>query len=697
MRVRYRVRNAGPAAVQATLYLAARPLQVNPPWQFLNVPGGFAPIRSIAWDGRIVAVNGQPKLVPLTPPSSFGATLFEDGEIGSRIAEGSLPTASSAADPAGFASAALAWGLEIPAGGSRDVVIAVPLSAGASLPEPPLEASADFDARAALTAKSWREKLERVSFDLPAAAQPIARTARANLAWILVNRDGPAIQPGSRSYARSWIRDGALTAYALLRLGHADEVRRRSCSGSRRTSSRAARCPAASTAAARIRCPRTTATASCSSSRASTSGSRRTARRSRRSGRTLAKDAAYIERLRQSRRTDGVPDGARSASSSASFRSRSATRATPTSPVHSYWDDFWGIRGLSDAAELAAALGKPADAARFAASRDEMRRDVHASIRAVIAARGLDYIPGSADLGDFDPTSTTIALEPCGEGSRLPQTELVQTFEDYWQRFSRAPRRPRRRAASTRPTSGASPAASCASASRDRSQRALRVLLRRPAPGRAGATGPRSSGRTCATPKFIGDMPHGWVASDFIRSFLDLFAYEREEDGALVLGAGHPGLLARAIRAAPRSRGLRTRSGLLDLAFSAEGGGLRVRIGGGAAAPPGGFVVTWPFPGRPSSATVNGQPAPVSVRRRSRRADVARGRPRQVRNAMTADRPLPANRYGHFSDDGREYVVTDPRPPRPWSNVIANERVGPLRQPHRQRLLLDRQLAARGP
>lgn len=43
---------------------------------------------------------------------------------------------------------------------------------------------------------------------------------------------------------------------------------------------------------------------------------------------------------------------------------------------------------------------------------------------------------------------------------------------------------------------------------------------------------------------------------------------------------------------------------------------------------------------------------------------------------MSASGRLPANRYGHFSDDGTEYVVTDPRPPRPWANVIANERVG---------------------
>lgn len=34
------------------------------------------------------------------------------------------------------------------------------------------------------------------------------------------------------------------------------------------------------------------------------------------------------------------------------------------------------------------------------------------------------------------------------------------------------------------------------------------------------------------------------------------------------------------------------------------------------------------------------------------------------------------DRYGRFSEDGREYIVTDPRTPRPWSNIISNERFG---------------------
>lgn len=34
------------------------------------------------------------------------------------------------------------------------------------------------------------------------------------------------------------------------------------------------------------------------------------------------------------------------------------------------------------------------------------------------------------------------------------------------------------------------------------------------------------------------------------------------------------------------------------------------------------------------------------------------------------------NRYGHFSADGREFVITNYKTPRPWVNVIANRRVG---------------------
>ena len=34
-------------------------------------------------------------------------------------------------------------------------------------------------------------------------------------------------------------------------------------------------------------------------------------------------------------------------------------------------------------------------------------------------------------------------------------------------------------------------------------------------------------------------------------------------------------------------------------------------------------------------------------------------------------------RYGHFDDQHREYVITDPKTPWPWINYLGNEDVSP--------------------
>jgi cellobiose phosphorylase len=50
--------------------------------------------------------------------------------------------------------------------------------------------------------------------------------------------------------------------------------------------------------------------------------------------------------------------------------------------------------------------------------------------------------------------------------------------------------------------------------------------------------------------------------------------------------------------------------------------------------------------------------------------------PKDATRADGATAPAATERYGRFAAGGSEYVITDPRTPRPWSNVIANERVG---------------------
>src|SRR5690606_41430312 len=97
--------------------------------------------------------------------------------------------------------------------------------------------------------------------------------------------------------------------------------------------------------------------------------------------------------------------------------------------MHSYWDNFWALRGYKDAVEVAAALGEDAEARRMTAARDQFRDDLAASLRAATSRHGIDYLPGAAELGDFDPTSTTIALPPGGAPDWLPGELLANTLE----------------------------------------------------------------------------------------------------------------------------------------------------------------------------------------------------------------------------------------------------------------------------
>src|SRR5256714_1813936 len=56
---RYRIANNSRKYRKPTLFLAIRPLQVNPPWQFLNLPGGVARVDSISLNGSAVRISGN--------------------------------------------------------------------------------------------------------------------------------------------------------------------------------------------------------------------------------------------------------------------------------------------------------------------------------------------------------------------------------------------------------------------------------------------------------------------------------------------------------------------------------------------------------------------------------------------------------------------------------------------------------------
>ena len=550
---RYRVSNPTSERRDVTLFLAMRPFQVNPPWQFLNVPGGTAELHGLAFEKNVVYGDGK-RVVAVTPPTAFGATTFASGDITESLSRGALPSAQSVTDTFGAASGALRFDLTLPANGHRDVYIALPENDQRPTP-------AQASAALAESTRTWKERLDRFTLELPDEANGalIARVVKSNVAYILINQDGPAIQPGSRSYDRSWIRDGSLTSAALLRLGFIEPVRAfaewyapfQFPSG---------KVPCCVDARGSDPVPEHDSHGQLIYLIAETYRHTRDRAFVERLWPHVEKSVAYIESLTAQRMTPEYQTPEKRAfygmvPESISHEGYSAK------PMHSYWDDFFVLRGLEDAAFLAGVLGK--DATRYAALVQTFRTNLHASIAETRRNHRIDYIPGSVELGDYDATSTTVALAPGNEHPHLDRAALEATFERYW-RESLARIQGKEWEAYT-PYETRTIGSFLRLGWRDRAHELLGFFLAHLRP-RAWNHWAEVVFRDPAAPKFIGDMPHTWVGSDFIRSVLDMFAYE--EGDRLIVGAGVPEAWKRG--KGVTVRGLRTHFGTLNLRMQGE-------------------------------------------------------------------------------------------------------------------------------
>jgi hypothetical protein len=584
--VGYRVANEGDRARDVTLALAARPFQVNPPTQFLNAPGGTSRIGELAWDGRTLTVDGAHKVVPLQRTSGFVASANQPKTLTERLDAGERPTVASLHDKDGFAQGALLYDIHVPAHGHVDLGVVVPVRHEDDVPLP-ADAGVWLTAHADAVAALWRDKLDRVDVRVPTLAQPIVDTMRSGVAQILMSRDGPALQPGTRSYSRTWVRDGAMMLEGLLRTGHEDVAGEfiRWYAPHQFSNGKVPCCVDA----------RGSDPVPENDSHGELIFSIAELWRYTHDRATLeslwphaVRAVAYMETLRASERQPSRLQG-RDRALYGLMPASISHEGYSTKPMHSYWDDFWALKGYDDAVELAGVLGHADEQARFRAARDQFREDLHASIAAAVKARGIDFIPGSAELGDFDATSTTIALSPGGEQARLPKALVDATFEKYWQSF--VARRDGKTAwKDYTPYELRTIASFVRLGWRDRLGELIAFFFadRRPAAWNQWA---EVVGRDPREPRFVGDMPHAWIASDYVRSALDLFAYDRASDQSMVIAAGiQPGWLDGEGIAI---RDLRTPYGHFGYTLKAKGGKATLTITQ-AIDPPGGLVLSLP-------------------------------------------------------------------------------------------------------
>jgi hypothetical protein len=600
----YRLENRGTEPRSGSLFLAVRPLQVLSAWQSLNLSPGFSPIYELGLAGAGLRVNVEKQVYALTPPDGFGACALRRCDLPALLAKGELPASRSARDPEGFASGAFRFGFELAAGASREVHLEVPFYRERA----PLEAADFGPARAAAgldeARRTWRALLARVPIDLPAAADAFERTARSSVGWILVHRDGPRIQPGSRCYERSWIRDGALTSAALLELGFDEEVAEflrwyaphQFADG---------KIPCCIDARGADPTPEHDSPGEFVYAVAEHYRMTRDPGLARALWPRVVAAIGYLERLRAERTTDAyrTPEkriffGLLPESISHEGYAKHA--------VHSFWDDLFALRGLRDAAFLARELGDDEHAAPWEALADTFQHDVGASMRATMERFGLAHLPASVELGDFDPTATAVWLSTGGDPAALPEDALRRTFSDYGEELDA-----RLAGAAALERQDYAPyeyrIADAFVRLGDRRHAValldLAIADRRPA---GWNQWPEILWRDERAPEFLGDLPHGWIASTYLHALRSLLVYERPADGALVVAAGVP--RAWLLGGEPVRVRLPTWWGSLAFVLRDDGEGLvRIRLDG-TAAPPGGFELAPPLPGPVREAFLDGKP-----------------------------------------------------------------------------------------
>jgi len=602
---RYRVEHRGREKGRVQLVLRIVPFQVNPPWQDLGIAGGVSAVHRIERKGRAVWVNGAKAVAMLRAPSDVGF-------------------ASPLLDARGFATGALRWDLDLAPGAAEEVTLAIPFGdPRAFLASLPRESKAGAHVATAheATARHWRQRLGHFELSLPPAAGDLAPALRAAVAQILVARDGPMLRPGTRTYARAWIRDGVLMASALLQLGMADEARvfLRWYAPFQEPNGRVPCCidqrggdPA----------PEHDSPGELIYGVVSLWRYERDAGFVRELWPHVVRAVDFIESLRQQRLTPAYDTPERRAFRGLLPESISH-EGYAKKAVHSYWDDAWALRGLDDAALAAGLLGEKEQQRRFTALRDAFARDLAASITATMERHGLDTIPASADLGDFDPSATSIFLAPGRARALLPAAALARTYDLYVQDF-----RGRRSGAieweAYTPYELRNVEALVRLGRRADALFVLREIAgdQRPAAWRQWG---EIVWRDPAAPRFVGDLPHAWIAAGFARAARALFVYERD-DGALVLGAGVP-LEWLTSGNGVALAGFRTHQGSLAYRMRAVAPGrIDVEIPAGPEVPDAGIVIEPPVAVRGARIDAipakDWAPASVTVRRLPARVEI---------------------------------------------------------------------------
>lgn len=537
--VRYRVSPLGGSPngnpLRGALAVALRPYQVSPPWQHWRKIGGLSPLHSLSWqaseDSSAGDLLAESKLALRTfsPPQivhlqTWGQTSWMEAPLSPIASNGEAQAGKAPVmtnDTAGLAEAALVWTFDLAPGQTFEQIVFIPFE---SLPS---------SAFRAMQPGKIGQPFERARNDWarlvsawptcqgPETAEALWLAARTAACHILINRDGAMLQPGPRRYTRSWIRDGVTMAAALLRLGEHQAV----------ADFLDGFTPAIFPSGFVPCCVDRDGVDPLVEHDSHGQWIHLLADYVR-----FSLDDARLQRYRSVllRVTDHLCN-----------LIEPETGLIPPSvshegylarPVHALWDDAWALRGLQDAGRLLIQLGEADQASRCLKTATQLSLSLRRAADAVMAERGLRELPGSVEWGDFDPTATACSIGQLGQAGVFETDAVHRTFDRFlteWQA----------RVEGTRPADRYSAYEirnAQALTALGRGDEALEQLLYALKTARPPIwqQWPEITWIEPGVPGHLGDLPHTWIAAEFLLAVRSLWLVEESE--RLIIGRGLP-------------------------------------------------------------------------------------------------------------------------------------------------------------
>jgi len=534
--VLYSLKNTSKTARDISLLLAARPLQINPPWQY----GGYSSIKQAKWqNNKNTLILDDIQALRFYPTPSFQSLYSQKPMADStdiiEYLEEKNTDGNSVSSPEGIISAGARYDFHLIGGETKTILAIYPNTDKTNIYiVGSYEEFFNNELQKSLT--YWRQLTGNWDINIP--DKRLVNIIRSNLAYLLINADGPATQPGARNYNNSWIRDGAISATAMIRFGMTDfgkkylqwftglikddgfipfivETKTGNPVGFADTWGeydsfgeyaflvREVVEITDDNNIAMMCWPKLKAAMKCMENL-----------RNQRLAEKY-KGTEYEGILPQSNSHEGY------------FPAK-----------HSYWDDFFALKGLQDSQAIALRLGYKDDAVWLGNFEKELRKSLLESMQKVRHRDNLKTLPACAELGDLDPTSTSIGIMIADERDNLPADALKATYDRYMQDCIKRAAQPPDKRSSYTPYEARNIGALIRMGRIADARVMLDFLVNdgvRPAAWNHLAEVVHGDLRT---PSYIGDMPHTWVGAELINAIRDMLVYE--DRGKLVLAAAVP-------------------------------------------------------------------------------------------------------------------------------------------------------------